>query len=318
MRVQGVSLKICLVAMSCLACALPERSYAASDAEAAKAADAILEQVRHDPADRGEIENGDSRRFCLSIGSEAFLSLSAYPRSIDVANRVEKGVEPGEGYNASTQGVLFGEGPRNVEPGPFIQALMDAGLVQRVPVTWRVHAQHPAMPTAAQLGLHDLDDSSEPKPDEGPPGQEETTQHFAGDLFLATGPEAMAIFDGPSEDQSVQNSLKAPHLAGDTAPSGVRVPARLCYGLTAQKVLEYGPLQSVAPQHDRITVVLLMTPEGAPVWAQDPRILQVLKGHFVVSQDVRIGTYDSYGDGWHKNNLTFLKDLAESGHVTGE
>lgn len=75
---------------------------------------------------------------------------------------------------------------------------------------------------------------------------------------------------------------------------------------------------SLDDRHDRITVVLLMTPEGVPSWAQDPRILQELQSSFVVPQDVRIGTYDSYGDGWHKNNLTFLKDLAESGHVTGE
>lgn len=81
-----------------------------------------------------------------------------------IASKYTAGVESEAAYNAVTAGVLLGAGPRGITPTAFVQALMAAGIVRRVSVTWVVHTAHPDMPTAVQLGLHDLETARRPNP----------------------------------------------------------------------------------------------------------------------------------------------------------
>ncbi|MCG4262597.1 hypothetical protein K6W36_18975, partial [Acetobacter senegalensis] len=89
--------------------------------------------------------------------------------------------------------------------------------------------------------------------------------------------------------------------------------SRYCYALTPQRVLEYGPLQTIEPGHQRITVAVLMTPEQVPGWSSDPRVLKVFAPQFIRPQQAFMATFDNFGDGWKKFGLTFAKDLAETG-----
>lgn len=308
-----------LVTTALTGASVPSACAASDDRKAAQAADGILATLRALPGDRGDLEEGNSRRVCLRLGGDAIHSEAAWPMSAVAASRYTAGVEPGAAYNAGTTGVLLGDGPRGMEPTPFVQALMAAGVVRRVSVTWVVHTTHPGMPTAAQLGLHDLDDSSEPKPSGPPPDDVEATTRFDGDLFLGSGPEIVGHFEIPPDEQGHIGAVSIPPLLGTTSPpTGVSSVSRYCYTLKPQRVLEYGPLQTVEPGHQRITVAVLMTPEQVPGWASDPRVLEVFAPQFIRPQQVFLATYDNFGDGWKKFGLTFAKDLAETGHYVGE
>lgn len=295
-------------------------AYAASeDRKAAQAADDILATLRALPGDRGDLEEGSSRRVCLRLGGDAIHSEAAWPMSAVIASRYTAGVEPGAAYNTGTTGVLLGDGPRGITPTPFVQALMAAGVVRRVPVTWVVHTTHPGTPTAAQLGLHDLDDSSEPRPSEPPPANVEATTRFEGDLFLGSGPDIVGHFEIPPDERGHIGAVSIPPLLGTASPpSGVSSASRYCYALAPQRVLEFGPLQTIEPGHQRITVAVLMTPEQVPGWASDPRVLEVFAPQFIRPQQMFLATFDNFGDGWKKFGLTFAKDLAETGHYVGE
>lgn len=308
-----------LVTTALTGASVPSACAASDDRKAAQAADDILATLRALPSDRGDLEEGNSRRVCLRLGGDAIHSEAAWPMSAVIASRYTAGVEPGAAYNADTAGVLFGDGPRGITPTPFVQALMAAGAVRRVPVTWVVHTTHPGTPTAAQLGLHDLDDSSEPKPSEALPANVEATTRFEGDLFLGSGPEIIGHFEIPPDERGHIGAVSIPPLLGTTSsPSGVTSASRYCYALAPQRVLEYGPLQTVEPGHQRITVAVLMTPEQVPGWASDPRVLEVFAPQFIRPQQVFLATFDNFGDGWKKFGLTFAKDLAETGHYVGE
>ncbi|MFE8872078.1 hypothetical protein ACE4RV_02635 [Acetobacter persici] len=308
-----------LVTTALTSASVPSACAASDDRKAAQAADDILATLRALPGDRGDLEEGNSRRVCLRLGGDAIHSEAAWPMSAVIASKYTAGVEPGAAYNADTTGVLLGDGPRGMEPTPFVQALMAAGVVRRVPVTWVVHTTHPGTPTAAQLGLHDLDDSSEPRPSEPPPANVEATMRFDGDLFLGSGPEIVGHFEIPPDERGRIGAVSIPPLLGTTSPpSGVTSASRYCYALAPQRVLEYGPLQTIEPGHQRITVAVLMTPEQVPGWASDPRVLEVFASQFIRPQQVFLATFDNFGDGWKKFGLTFAKDLAETGHYVGE
>ncbi|WP_367159811.1 hypothetical protein ABUE34_12160 [Kozakia baliensis] len=304
-----------LVTTALTGASVPSACAASDDRKAAQAANDILATLRALPGDRGDLEEGNSRRVCLRLGGDAIHDEVAWPMSAVAASRYTAGVEPGAAYNAGTTGV----GPRGMEPTPFVQALMAAGAVRRVPVTWVVHTTHPGTPTAAQLGLHDLDDSSEPKPSEPPPANVEATTRFEGDLFLGSGPEIVGHFEIPPDERGHIGAVSIPPLLGTTSPpSGVTSASRYCYALAPQRVLEFGQLQTVETGHQRITVAVLMTPEQVPGWASDPRVLEVFAPQFIRPQQVFLATYDNFGDGWKKFGLTFAKDLAETGHYVGE
>ncbi|MCP9319602.1 hypothetical protein KBX73_07440 [Acetobacter persici] len=308
-----------LVTTALTGASVPSACAVSDDRKAAQAADDILATLRAQPGDRGDLEEGNSRRVCLRLGGDAIHSEAAWPMSAVIASRYTAGVEPGAAYNTGTTGVLLGDGPRGIEATPFVQALMAAGVVRRVPVTWVVHTTHPGTPTAAQLGLHDLDDSSEPRPSEPPPANVEATMRFDGDLFLGSGPEIVGHFEIPPDERGRIGAVSIPPLLGTTSPPlGVTSASRYCYALTPQRVLEYGPLQTIEPGHQRITVAVLMTPEQVPGWASDPRVLEVFAPQFIRPQQVFLATFDNFGDGWKKFGLTFAKDLAETGHYVGE
>lgn len=96
----------------------------------------------------------------------------------------------------------------------------------------------------AQLGLHDLDDSSEPKPSESPPTDVEATVRFDGDLFLGSGPEIIGHFEIPPDERGKIGAVSIPPLVGSASPPpGITSASRYCYALKPQRVLEYGPLQ---------------------------------------------------------------------------
>lgn len=294
--------------------------YAASDdRQAAQAANDILATLQAQPGNQGDLEQGGSRRVCLRLGGDAIHDEVAWPMSAVIASKYTAGVESEAAYNAATAGVLLGAGPRGITPTAFVQALMAAGIVRRVPVTWVVHTAHPGTPTAAQLGLHDLDDSSEPKPSESPPTDVEATTRFEGDLFLGSGPEIIGHFEIPPDERGKIGAVSIPPLVGSALPPpGITSASRYCYALKPQRVLEYGPLQTVEPGHQRITVAVLMTPEQVPGWIRDPRVLEVFAPQFIRPQQVFLATYDNFGDGWKKFGLTFAGDLAENGHDVGE
>ncbi|MDG6094691.1 hypothetical protein LOC54_06145 [Acetobacter sp. AN02] len=304
-----------LVTTALTGASVPSACAASDDRKAAQAADDILATLRALPGDRGDLEEGSNRRVCLRLGGDAIHSEAAWPMSAVILSRYTAGVEPGTAYNADTAGVLLGDGPRGITPTPFVQALMAAGVVRRVPVSWVVHTSHPGMPTAAQLGLHDLDDSSEPKPSSSPPDNVEATTRFEGDLFLGSGPEIVGHFEIPPDERGHIGAVSIPPLIGTASPpSGVTSASRYCYALVPQRVLEFGPLQTVEPGHQRITVAVLMTPEQVPGWSSDPRVLEVFAPQFIRPQQVFLATFDNFGDGWKKFGLTFAKDLAETGH----
>lgn len=308
-----------LVTIVLTGASIPSACAASDDRKAVQVADDILAMLRAQPGDRGDLEEGNSRRVCLRLRGDAIHSEAAWPMSAVIVSKYTAGVEPGVAYNVGTTGVLLGDGPRGMEATPFVQALMAAGVVRRVPVTWVVHTTHPGTPTAAQLGLHDLDDSSEPKPSGPPPDDVEATTRFDGDLFLGSGPEIVGHFEIPPDEQGHIGAVSIPPLLGTTSPpSGVSSVSRYCYTFKPQRVLEYGPLQTVEPGHQRITVAVLMTPEQVPGWASDPRVLEVFAPQFIRPQQVFLATYDNFGDGWKKFGLTFAKDLAETGHYVGE
>lgn len=62
---------------------------------------------------------------------------------------------PAPGYDAGVTGVYFGGGPSGIASGAFLQALIDAGVVRRVPVTIVTHTHAPSEEASAFVPLQD-------------------------------------------------------------------------------------------------------------------------------------------------------------------
>lgn len=294
---------------------------APGDNDDRRAAREVLATVRTWPEGQGSVDRDASRRLCRRVNDESFIDGLGFLGNVDRRRMAL----PTPDYDANTAGAYFGGGPRGVTPSPFLQALMDAGVVRRVPVTivTRTH-----QPTAAALGYVPLQDTiGGPLPP--PPTQqfEDTESRMDADLFIAPGDGAAWFIANPDLRKGLMGIAPAstPRIvpvrdgSGNAAvPPGLVTPDGICYPLRADRVLEYTDAKTVGYKLREITVAILMKPRTMPGWVSDPRVFGALMGAPVLPEDVRVWTFRNAGDGWRLSGLTDMRDMASNGHYLGE
>ncbi|MCH4091140.1 hypothetical protein [Acetobacter sp.] len=232
---------------------------------------------------------------------------------------------PAPGYDAGTKGVYFGGGPFGIQPGAFLQALMDAGVVRRVPVTIVTHTHQPSAGASVFVPLQDAAGGGIP----AAPAQQftDSDDRMRADLFIGTGRYADWFITNPSlraglmgvAPATTPRSVPVQDGSGKgVAPAGIAAPDGLCYPLEADRVLEYTDVRPIGSRTGEITVAILMKPRDMPSWASDPRIFEALLDGPVLPEDVHVWTFRNAGDGWRLAGITDMREMAGKGHYVGD
>lgn len=286
-----------------------------------RAAEEVLASVRTWPDDRGNIIGTASRRVCKRVKSEIFVSGLGMMNNVDQPRMAL----PAPGYDAGVTGVYFGGGPSGIASGAFLQALMDVGVVRRVPVTIVTHTHAPSEAALAFVPLQDTMAGGMPV---APPQQfTDSNDQMKADLFIGTGGAADWFIANPSLRTGLMGIAPAmtprpvPVKDGTgkgVVPPGIVAPDGLCYPLEADHVLEYTDVRSIGYKKREITVAILMKPREMPHWVSDPRIFEALLDGPVLPEDVHVWTFQDAGDGWRLAGITDMREMAGKGHYVGD
>lgn len=284
-----------------------------------QAAEEVLAAVRAWPEDRGNINAASSRRACKRLKDGIFVS------GLGMINNVDRSrmALPVSGYNLGTVGTYFGGGPSGIQPGEFIQALMDAGVVKRVSVQIVTHIHQPSSTALSYIPLQDTMGGGPPTP----PAQQfvDRDEQNSVDLFIGTGHEAGWFAANPALRANLMGIappmtrvVPVRDISGNAViPAGVVAPDGLCYPLRADRVLEYTDVRPVAYKAKEITVAILMKPKEMPQWVSDHRVFEGLADDPVLPEDVHFWTFRNTGDGWHRYVFADLSPMTGKGHYIG-
>jgi len=275
------------------------------------AAREVLAAVRAWPEDRGDIARDASRRVCKRVNDGVYVDGFGFLGIFDQ----QRLVLPVSGYDQGTIGAYFGGGSAGVGPTPFLQALMEAGVVRRVSATIVTRIHQPSAGGLAFVPLQDTMAGARPAP---PAKQfDDSESRMNADLFVATGEGAAGFVADPvpHDGRIVPRIMPVRNEAGHAvSPTGIVVPAGLCYPLRAERVLEYTDVRTVGYKLREVTVAILMKPKAIPGWASDPRVFDALNDGPILPEDVRILTFRDAGDGWRLYGLTDMREMAGHGH----
>lgn len=205
------------------------------------------------------------------------------------------------GYSSSTQGVYLGSGPAEWTPPPFVQALLDAGVAVRVPLSWvqRIREVQAVMPSLRDTGSPGAGGR---RPEAAYDGRRTVAE---GEIYMVTGPDKV-LFEKAQQGTLATSppgidGLAAPDEGGapdrGTPPPGVWTTGRICYTLIPDRVLEYTDVQERANGISEVSAAVLFRTERLPAWASDPRVIGATSANMLPWRVIPI-LFRNHGDGW--------------------
>ncbi len=223
------------------------------------------------------------------------------------------GVAATADYSSTTAAAYLGAVPRGAQPSALVQALEEAGVARRIPLTWLQHTLPPGshVPPQRDLGVDGRD--SRPTP------SEERTESAEGDAFLVAGQDrdAFAHADPGATSGSppaLDGSGPGPDFSRDAQrpPPGVWQPNRMCFRYSPVRVLEYGDPERQPNGVMTVSAAVLFEAEGMPAWARTYRVAAGLPQN-PLPWEVRYLSFRDDGDGWRPE--PFGSDLFLRGHT---
>ncbi len=239
----------------------------------------------------------DGRQVCIPLGG---LANDLRPTAV-----LDDGSGSGGGsggYSASTIGAYLGDGPAGAPAPPFVQALIDAGAAQRVPLRW---TQHVRVPTGYPPQL--MDTGTVPSAAAPPrPAFEDRELRSGGNAYIVTGP-GRDLFGHPRFPWLAPIPPAVAGAAGTAAagpgsnpgapPPGLWGSDRICYEIVPDRVLEYGDVIRMGNGFAEVGAAVLFRPARLPAWMSDPRVIEILTPT-LRPLDVRMLAFRYDGESW--------------------
>jgi len=213
-------------------------------------------------------------------------------------------VSPVPGYGMNTKGYFFGTLHRGqAAPLPFLAAMLDAGVIHRVPARWLRFI----MGATEQVR----------SPDGSPLTRvlvPDRLDQMQGDILIGTPPPdfvyltaAMELAPGHFPDVITGPD---PHDANGRTPPGIHYMDGLCWRLHADRVLEVSDVNHLSTGTRWIVAAIRRRPEIVPAWLTDPRVAGAGYAGQVLTTDVVLRSFHDYGAGWVLDPAPYLNDLA--------
>ena len=256
--------------------------------------------------------DGDRRRACLPI--------TGLHDQIPIATvRPAPAGSPGGGYGAATSGIWLGDGPVGVPPPPLVQAMLDAGAAEALPVTWVERRRVPAAAVprdAAPIGA-----AGQPQQ----PGWEVRDIEMHGFAYVVSGPERdlwrpvptdfmtpkpLRVLDGIPD----RNDIWSNH---GEVPPGLKGATTICYSLLPDRVLEYEDPTLQANGLRELSAAVLFHPARMPRWASDYRTFDAMPRR-IQPDVVMVLTFRWDGDGWRPEQYAKWGALLGRVHLVGQ
>lgn len=235
-----------------------------------------------------QVTNSDVGKTCLGIDG---LYNLFQPQMVEA----DTAGDPSTHYTASIQGAYLGDMPAGRQPPPFIQALIENGVVTPIALISAqiTVTQRPFIPQ-----LQDLMKSAVP----APPLLPQTTLKPGppGEAFIVTGPDAK-LFTPATEAFSIGPApldlIPASPGENPEPPSGLWKTEKICYTIKPDRVLEYGDFHDDGDGTTTMDAFILFHPSYVPNWISDYRVTPVLHP-IMLPNDVRFVKFRNDGDGW--------------------